>query len=124
MPRPIVVVLAEDEPLVRMAAAQALQDEGFDVREAEHAESALSILQAHSSSVHVLFTDVQMPGAMDGVALAHHTAKCWPWIGLLIASGGARIDRITLPPASRFLMKPYEHGHAAGHIRDLAALSA
>jgi len=124
MSGPIVVVLAEDEPLVRMAAVQALQDEGFDVLQAEHAAEALGILQSHSSAVHVLFTDVQMPGAIDGVALAHHTARCWPWIGLLITSGGTRFDQIILPPASRFLIKPYDHSHVANHITELAAPSA
>ncbi len=123
MPRSIVVVLAEDEPLVRLAAAQALQAEGFDVMEAEHAEDALTILETHSADVHVLFTDVQMPGAMDGVALAHHTARSWPWIGLLIVSGRPQFEH-ALPAASRFLAKPYDHDHVASHIRELAAAAA
>ncbi len=122
MPRSIVVVLAEDEPLIRLAAAQALQAEGFDVMEAGHAEDALTILATHAADIHVLFTDVQMPGTMDGVALAHHTARSWPWIGLLIASGGPQLDR-ALPTASRFLAKPYDHDHVASHIRELAAAS-
>ncbi len=123
MPLSIIVVVAEDEPLVRMAAAQALQAEGFSVMEAAHAEEALNILQAHAAGVHVLFTDVQMPGLMDGVALAHHAARTWPWIGLLIASGVPQPQH-TLPATSRFLAKPYDHGHVVSHIRDLTAPAA
>jgi CheY-like chemotaxis protein len=64
--RRIVVLLAEDEELLRMVSAEALRDEGFEVMEAEHAEAALKSLHAKASDIHVLFTDIQMPGTMDG----------------------------------------------------------
>jgi hypothetical protein len=57
---------------------------------------------------------------MDGVALAHHASTQWPWIGLLITSGWPLLDRENLPETSRFVMKPYEHHHVIGHIRQLA----
>lgn len=111
------VLLAEDEPLVRMATALALREEGFKVLEAEHAGAALAILEARAHSVHVLCTDVHMPGPMDGVELAHHTSSSWPWIALLVVSGRA-LDR-TLPRNGLFLPKPYEHEHIIDHIHRL-----
>ena len=111
------VVLAEDEPLIRMMSAMALREEGFEVLEAEHAGTALDILKARACTVHLLFTDVQMPGPMDGVELAHHTSCSWPWIALLLVSARA-LDR-PAPAGSRFLSKPYEHAHVVGHIREL-----
>jgi len=121
MPSCIGVVIAEDEVLIRMAAADALRDEGFAVMEAQHAEDALGILQAHASSLQVLFTDIHMPGAMDGLALAHHTARTWPWIALLITSGRARPEGASLPARSCFLTKPYSHHHVVNHIREMTA---
>lgn len=117
----IVVLVAEDEELVRLVIAEALRDVGLEVMEAEHAEAALSVLQRHAARIHVLFTDIQMPGSMDGLALAHHTAKNWPRIALLITSGRPQPDRATFPEKSRFVAKPYCHSHVVQHIRELAA---
>ena len=107
MPGQILVLVAEDEELVRLVIVEALEDAGFEVIEAGHADAALGVLQIHSARIHVLFTDIQMPGAMDGLALAHHTAKNWPKIALLITSARPRPDRASLPRKSRFLAKPY-----------------
>ncbi len=120
MPTHIAIVLAEDEALVRMAISDALRDEGFEVMEAENAEQALGILEAHAANFHVLFTDVHMPGPMNGLALAHCAARNWPWLSLLIASGRARPDLAALPSRSRFVIKPYSHDHVIGHIREMA----
>jgi CheY-like chemotaxis protein len=78
MPDQILVLVAEDEELVRLVIVAALEDAGFEVIEAEHAEAAWSVLQINAASIRVLFTDIQMPGTMDGLALAHHTAKNCP----------------------------------------------
>ena len=121
MPDQIVVLIAEDEELVRFVIVEALRDEGFDVMEAEHAGAALIMLEEHASRIHVLFTDIQMPGPMDGLALAHHTAKNWPSIALLVTSARPQPDRTRLPEKSRFLGKPYHHSHVVQHIRELAA---
>ena len=84
MPDQTFVLVAEDEELVRLVIAQALRDEGFEVMEVEHAAAALIVLESQARRIHVLFTDIQMPGTIDGLALAHHTSKHWPWIGLLL----------------------------------------
>ena len=89
--------------------------------EVEHADAALVMLLDHAPRIHVLFTDIQMPGTMDGVALAHHGASNWPWIGLLVTSARPRPGQSTLPAKCRFLAKPYKHDHVVRHIRELKA---
>ena len=121
MPDQTFILVAEDEELVRLVIVQALLDEGFEVVEAEHAEAALIVLESHARRIHVLFTDIQMPGTMDGIALAHHTSKHWPWIGLLVTSALPHPDRATFPERSRFVAKPYQHRDVIHHIRELVA---
>jgi CheY-like chemotaxis protein len=121
MPDQTFVLVAEDEELVRLVIVQALLDEGFEVMEAEHAEAALIVLESHARRLHVLFTDIQMSGTMDGIALAHHTSKHWPWIGLLVTSALPHPDRATFPEQSQFLAKPYQYRDVIRHIRELVA---
>jgi CheY-like chemotaxis protein len=121
MPDQTFVLVAEDEELVRFVIVQALLDEGFEVIEAEHAEAALIALGSHARRIHVLFTDIQMPGTMDGLALAHHASKHWPWIGLLVTSARPHPDGVAFPEQSRFIAKPYQHRDVMRHIRELAA---
>lgn len=124
MPDQILVLVAEDEELVRLVVVAALEDAGFAVMEAEHAEAAISTLQIYADHIHALFTDIQMPGAMDGVALAHHTAKNWPKIALLVTSARAQPSQLSLPEKCRFVAKPYRHHHVIRHIRELTAAVA
>ena len=116
-----VVVVAEDEPLILMSIVDHLTEEGFEVMEARHAEEALAILSLVADDVHVLFTDVRMPGEMDGIALSHHVKKHWPWIGLLVTSAHAEGLSSNLPEGCRFLPKPYHHRQAIKHLRALTA---
>lgn len=118
---PLVVVVAEDEALIRMMAVDALTEAGFTVVEAGHAADALAILATEPNSVHALFTDIHMPGAMDGLKLAHHVHDHWPWIALIVASGKARPSAIELPDGSRFLPKPYDLAHVVKHVREMVA---
>lgn len=113
------VVLVEDELLIRMTAFDLLVDAGFEVAEAEHAAEALAILQGRSNDIHALFTDIHMPGAMDGLALAHHTQKNWPWVVILLTSGLAIPLPTALPDGSRFLSKPYDPDHVVRHLREM-----
>jgi two-component system, response regulator PdtaR len=113
------IVIAEDEPLIRMMTAEVLTDAGFEIMEAEHAEAALAILNLQASEVDVLFTDIHMPGSMDGLALAHHIRRHWPWIRLLLTSGRAAPTPADIPPGSRFLPKPYQPAHVLAHVQEL-----
>jgi two-component system, response regulator PdtaR len=119
---PKVVIVAEDEELIRMMAAEALTDAGFVVLEAEHAADAISILEAQARGIHILFTDVHMPGDMNGLQLAHHTYGNWPWVGLIVTSGQAVISISDLPNGGRFLSKPYKLNHLLDHVQDMTGL--
>jgi len=114
-----VVLLVEDEPLVRMAAADDLQEAGFHVLEAANADVALAVLEACSDDVQVLFTDVDMPGSMNGLDLAKNVQQRWPHISLLISSGYHRPQPAQLPRPGCFLTKPYCSDDVVHKIRTL-----
>ena len=117
---PKIILVAEDEVLIRGSVADALTEAGFVVLEASHAAEALDILNGQADSIAVLFTDIHMPGDIDGLDLAHHALGKWPWIALLIASGKARPEPDELPTGSRFLAKPYHPHHAVKHVAEMA----
>jgi DNA-binding NtrC family response regulator len=116
---PCVVVVVEDEALIRMAAAYALEDAEYAVIEADCADKAVEILKREAASIHAVFTDVNMPGTMNGIELAHHVRRHWPHIGLLAASGRSTIGAAHLPRGSRFVSKPYDLDEVVRHISDL-----
>ena len=70
---------------------------------------------------HLLFTDIVMPGEMNGLELAHHARTHWPWIAQLITSGRGAPALNTFPVGSRFLQKPYEIDNVVAHVRALTA---
>jgi CheY-like chemotaxis protein len=116
-----VILVVEDEGIVRLGAVEAFEEAGFRVMEAFHANHALEFLTRSAADIHALFTDVQMPGGtLDGVALAHRASLSWPWIRILVTSG-QDIRHDMLPSGCRFLSKPYNHDHAIGHVRGMLA---
>jgi CheY-like chemotaxis protein len=101
-----VVLIVEDEPLVRLTGADLLADAGFDVLEASNADEALRILEA-TPAVRVVFSDVEMPGSTDGLGLARNICRRWPSIGIVLTSGH-RIREEMIPCDGRFVAKPYD----------------
>lgn len=94
------VVVADDDALIRMHAADILQDAGYTPLEARHGDHAIAVLEQHHAGVQILFTDVQMPGGQrDGFALARETAKRWPQITIVVASGQASLRPAISPRA-------------------------
>ena len=110
-----VILLVEDEPLTRMDACMGLQDAGFEVLDAPDAETALQLVRSRTD-IAVLFTDVQMPGAMDGIALARMVHALRPDIRILVTSGGLKLCDADLPNDARFVPKPYEVDGVARRI--------
>jgi CheY-like chemotaxis protein len=110
-----VVLVAEDEALIMMNIVDDLVEEAYTVLEARRAAEAISILDAGADGIHILFTDVWMPGEMDGIALCHHTKKHWPWIGLLMTSAHPAPTADELPEGCRFISKPYHRAHVMEH---------
>lgn len=100
------VLVVEDEPLLRMFNADMLIDAGFDVLEAADATEALHLLETNSD-IRVVFTDVEMPGALDGFALAQRIEALWPDIGVLVTSGRRYPSEIFQAATRRFLPKPF-----------------
>ena len=100
------VLVVEDDDFIRMDAVDIFQEAGYRVLEAACADKALEHLQQRDDIV-LIFTDIEMPGSMDGLALAAMVRDRWPPIGILIASGRARPLAAQLPPFARFLPKPY-----------------
>jgi CheY-like chemotaxis protein len=104
--RPFLVLIVEDDDLVRMAAVEMLEDAGLTVIEAESADEAWRILKS-CSDIDVLFTDIDMPGSMDGFALAGRVAECWPYIRLVLTSGRCHPTPGDVPDHGEFICKPY-----------------
>jgi CheY-like chemotaxis protein len=101
-----VVLMVEDEPLVRMVAAATIEDAGFETIEAVGAESAIAILEVRKD-IRIVFADIHMPGSMDGLKLARAVRDRWPPIVLILTSGLIKIGQRDLPERSVFLAKPY-----------------
>ena len=104
IPREVLVV--EDEPLIRMVAADALTDRGIMAWEAGDAGEALVVLEEHPS-IGLVFTDVNMPGEMNGLSLAHEVSVRRPDVTLIVTSGAVAVNDDELPDHGTFLPKPY-----------------
>ncbi len=102
----IVVLLVEDEPFVRMATADALADAGYEVIETANAHAAQEVPQSRGD-IRVLFTDVKMPGPMNGLELASLVCRRWPHISVVITSGHLEPGSNHLPEKAVFIAKPY-----------------
>ena len=103
---PKTVLIVEDETTLRDIAADFLSEVGFQVLQAGTAEEAILILTAHTEVTGV-FTDVQMPGKIDGVDLAILIEARWPSVRILVTSGATRPSHHVLPAKAFFMAKPY-----------------
>ena len=116
--RPGAVLIVEDEPLLRLHAVDIVEEAGFFAIEARNADEAVAILESRSD-IMLLFTDVQMPGSMDGIKLAHAVRHKWPPIKIVVVSGHIEVDRSDLPADSRFFGKPFEAAKMISELRSL-----
>jgi two-component system, response regulator PdtaR len=102
----LVVLIVEDEFLLRINAVEMIEEAGFDVVDAGNADEAIAILE-NRSDIRVIFTDIQMPGSMDGLKLAAAVRGRWPPIKIIATSGQYLIREGDLPEGGVFLSKPY-----------------
>jgi CheY-like chemotaxis protein len=115
---PAVVLIVEDEMMLRMSAVDMVEDAGYTPLEAQDAAEAVAILESRSD-VALIYTDIQMPGQMDGLGLAHAVHARWPAIRIIVVSGQLSLPNIDLPPRSRFLGKPLDAGEVITEMRDM-----
>jgi DNA-binding NtrC family response regulator len=103
-----VVLIVEDEPLIRFSTLDALEGVGHVALEAGNADEAMVLLKSRRD-VEILFTDVNMAGSMDGIQLAKRVRAIRPDIGIIITSGVVQLDPMALPANAVFLPKPYQY---------------
>jgi CheY-like chemotaxis protein len=113
-----VILIVEDEFLLRMDAVEILEDGGFEVIPAANADEAIAILSARSD-IHLVFTDIQMPGSMDGLKLARFVRDRWPPIKIVATSRHVQAAEKDLPAGSVFLPKPYRGAELIATLRGL-----
>jgi CheY-like chemotaxis protein len=114
--RPVVLVV-EDEFLQRMNAAEMIRESGFEVIEAADADKAIAILETRRD-IKAVFTDIRMPGPMDGLKLASYVRRNWPPIKIITTSGQVSVDAAELPDGGVFLPKPYTPDKVAAALRE------
>lgn len=114
-----IVVIVEDEFLVRDLAVCELEDNGYTVVEFDTADAALPYLRQHGGRTAALVTDVQMPGTLDGLQLTDIVSLIWPDIPVLVTSGGSLVDPARLPHCAKFLRKPWRPAEMMDRIRSM-----
>ena len=117
--RPVVLIV-EDELLLRMNAVEMIEAAGFEAVEAANADQAIDILESRRD-ITVVFTDIQMPGSMDGLKLARAVRGRWPPIKIVATSGLVDVGEKDLPEGGRFLAKPYQSKELTDVLRELMA---
>lgn len=104
--RPRVALVVEDDPGVRALAEALLEESELSVVGCDSAEAALAVLQARGGDVALVFADIRLAGAMDGLQLAHAVATLWPRVRLVVTSGHC-VGRPEIPPGAVFIQKPW-----------------
>jgi CheY-like chemotaxis protein len=115
---PAVILVVEDEMLLRMRAVDMVEYAGYTSVEAVDADEAVAILESRSD-IALLLTDIQMPGSMDGLKLAHTVRERWPPIRIILVSGQLGLTNIDIPADSRFFAKPIEAGEMIAQMQKM-----
>ena len=111
-----IILVVEDEALIRISTADTLRDQGWDVRESANAAEALQMLEL-CEEVALIFTDIDMPGPMNGMGLARVVSERWPPVIIVITSGMNQPAEDDLPTGATFIPKPYVTEHLAEDFR-------
>ena len=116
----VFILVVEDEPLIRMDVVATVEGAGFTAFEAGNADQAVRLLEERAD-IQVLLTDVEMPGSMDGVVLAHYAQAQLPAIKIIVTSGRRKIEAKDLPPQAAFLGKPCRPDHIVAKLRAMTS---
>lgn len=101
------VLVVEDEPLIRIEAADIVREAGFVAYEARNADEAIRMMEQHSK-IRILFSDIEMPGSIDGLKLARAVHDRWPPVHIILVSGRIKVRASDMPDHSVFFSKPYD----------------
>ena len=112
------ILVVEDEPLIRMEAVDMIEDAGFKVYDAANADAAIILMELHDE-IGILFTDIDMPGSMDGLKLAAYIRDRWPPVAIIIASGKVDFTNMQIPEGSTFFPKPYPTEQIAAVLENI-----
>ena len=112
-------LVVDDDFLIRTDAMDILEQAGFQVLDAEHGDAAFDLLTTRHPDVVLLFTDVQMPGELDGFDLARRVAASWPHISIVVASGRVRLEPGLMPDKARFIAKPFSAAVVHAHLQEI-----
>jgi CheY-like chemotaxis protein len=118
---PPIVLVVEDDMMLRMRSVDIVEDAGYIPVEAVDADEAFVILQSRSD-IALLFTDIQMPGSMDGLQLAHAVYQRWPQLKIILVSGKLKLSSAEIPRDSRFFGKPLVSGQIITEMQDMIGL--
>ena len=115
---PIRVLVVEDEMFTRMDVVEILRAAGFDIVEATNADEAIQMLELNSD-IRLVFTDIDMPGSMNGLKLAAAVRERWPPVRIIATSGHFNVQPGDLPADARFISKPYQPAQIISAFREL-----
>jgi CheY-like chemotaxis protein len=118
-----VVLVVDDDPLVRALTVNIVKIAGYVAVEAAGAEEAIAILEDRSD-IAVLFSDINMPGSICGLQLAHTVRERWPPIKIVLVSGKVALTASDMPSNSRFFAKPYGAHSMVSELRSFVSASA
>jgi CheY-like chemotaxis protein len=118
-PGQALVLVVEDDAFLRMVVIALIKKAGFDVVEAANADEAIRILERRTD-IRIVFTDIDMPGSMDGLKLAEAVRGRWPPIEIIVTSGHPRARNRALPARGVFLAKPYDCNEVVATLKLLA----
>lgn len=118
--RPVILVV-EDEAIIRINAADIIEQAGYEVIEASNGDEALRLLERRPD-IRVVYTDVDMPGgSLNGLALAALARDRWPPIGIIVTSGHFAVRESEIPPRGVFFSKPVDEGKLLGALQRFVA---
>lgn len=115
-----VVLVVEDDPLILMSAVDMIADAGFEPIEATNADEAIAVLEGRDD-IRTIFTDINMPGSMDGLKLARAVRARWPPVKIILTSGVSFADQSLMPAGAKFVVKPYLPAQLASALQSLGA---
>ncbi len=119
-PASAIVLIVEDEPLLLMMAVDMVEDAGFRVVTAQSADDAVAVLLSRTD-IRVVFTDIDMPGSMDGLKLAATIRDRWPPIEIIITSGFRQPSASEMPQRATFFAKPYQPSQIVKTLHRMAS---